>query len=549
MDCPACLCFKESMQLYDPLYDVPPKVPPKGTPVRHLWDNFVNAMAEGHMLKQELRDKTQENEKLKTQVATLQRALFGRSSEQLDHEIEQTALTPDGLEEDQAEIADQETAYVPEMPSAASRAPAKKPVRELLPEHLPRERIEHKTACVCPECGSTRLTLIKPDEREVLEYVPAHFKVIVHSRPKMSCRDCEAITQAPAPCLPIEKSKAGPSLLAHVLVSKYCNHLPLYRQSAIYAREGVKLSCSTLAEWVGASASLLTPLAEAIARHVRMGTTLHADDTPLPVLSPGSGRTKTGRLWPLVRDERPSGSDTAPAVAYLYSPDRKSEHAQTLLEGCQGYLHADGYAGFGRLYNPLKGDAKLMEVSCWAHARRKFYEVYEQSQSPAAHSFLEQIGKLFAVEESIKGQPPDRRKRAREEQSVPLLDALKLQMEATLSQTSNKSALAQAIRYASSRWLSLIRYTTDGQLEMTNNAAERSIRPLALGRKNWLFAGSDKGGRSAAIIYTITESAKMNGVEPYAYLRDILTCIADHPINRIAELLPWNFYNRASVYH
>jgi transposase len=549
MDCPACLCFKESMQLYDPLYDVPPKVPPKGTPVRHLWDNFVNAMAEGHMLKQELRDKTQENEKLKTQVATLQRALFGRSSEQLDHEIEQTALTPDGLEEDQAEIADQETAYVPEMPSAVSRAPAKKPVREPLPEHLPRERIEHKTACVCPECGSTRLTLIKPDEREVLEYVPAHFKVIVHSRPKMSCRDCEAITQAPAPCLPIEKSKAGPSLLAHVLVSKYCNHLPLYRQSAIYAREGVKLSCSTLAEWVGASASLLTPLAEAIARHVRMGTTLHADDTPLPVLSPGSGRTKTGRLWPLVRDERPSGSDTAPAVAYLYSPDRKSEHAQTLLEGCQGYLHTDGYAGFGRLYNPLKGDAKLMEVSCWAHARRKFYEVYEQSQSPAAHSFLEQIGKLFAVEESIKGQPPDRRKRAREEQSVPLLDALKLQMEATLSQTSNKSALAQAIRYASSRWLSLIRYTTDGQLEMTNNAAERSIRPLALGRKNWLFAGSDKGGRSAAIIYTITESAKMNGVEPYAYLRDILTCIADHPINRIAELLPWNFYNRASVYH
>jgi transposase len=384
--------------------------------------------------------------------------------------------------------------------------------------------------------------VIGSDTREVLEYVPSQFKVIVHERPKLSCRDCETITQPALPSLPIERGLPGPGLLAHVLVSKYCDHLPLYRQSEIYARDGVDIERSTMADWVGRMAFLLEPLAAEVAKHVRAGETVHADDTPVPVLDPGRGKTKTGRLWVAVRDERPWGSAVPPAAFYRYAPDRKGEQAQALLKDCRGYLHADAYGGFKHLYepHPITGEAPLMEVACWAHARRKIYEVHAATSSPAARMLLDRIAELFAIEAAIRGQAPEQRLAVRKGQSAQLLADLKTAMESALTRVSGKSTLAQALRYALSRWDALSRYTTDGRLDICNNAAERAIRPLAIGRKNWLFAGSDPGGERAAIIYTLTETAKMNGIDPESYLRDVIGRIADHKINRIGELLPWN---------
>lgn len=296
---------------------------------------------------------------------------------------------------------------------------------------------------------------------------------------------------------------------------------------------------------MGQAAALLQPLAEAITRHVKAGVALHADDTPVPVLDPGRQRTKTGRLWVLVRDERPCAGPAPPAVSYLYSPDRKGEHAQALLQGCTGFLHADGYAGFNRLYEPAEL-ASLTEVGCWAHARRKLYDVHSATNSPLAREALERIGQLFAIEAEINGHEPQHRHATRQEFSLPKLDALRAFLEQSLTAISRKSSLAGAIRYSLARWPALCRFTTDGRLEMTNNAAERAIRPLALGRKNWLFAGSDNGGRRAATLYTITQTARLNGHNPEAYLTDILASIADHSINRIDELLPWRWQPKAA---
>jgi transposase len=493
-------------------------------------------------LQAELYAKTLHLEKLKAQLAVLKRARYGRSSEKLDGEIEQLELTIGELEEGEAESQARTAATAD---AGAKSAPPRRQSsgRQPLPGHLPRETVQHPAACICPACGGTALTKIGTDVTEVLEYVPSHFKVIRHERPKLSCRACETITEPPLPALPIERGRPGPGLLAQVLIAKYCDHLPLYRQSAIYARSGVELERSTLAEWVGKAAFLLDPLARAIAVHARSGAVLHADDTPVPVLDPGRGRTKTGRLWVLVRDERPCGALDPPAAVYRYSPDRKGEHARELLGACRGYLHADGYAGFNGLYepDPKTRAAPLTEVACWAHARRKLFDVHAATKSPIAQEALERIARLFAVEAEIHGQAPAARLLARQQRSLVELDALKAFLEHELARISGKSALAQAIRYALWRWDALLRFTTDGRLEMTNNAAERAIRPLALGRKNWLFAGSDTGGDRAAMIYTIIETAKLNGVEPYTYLADILGRIADHASNRIAELLPWNW--------
>jgi transposase len=386
------------------------------------------------------------------------------------------------------------------------------------------------------------LTRIGTDESELLEYVPSHFKVIVHARPKMSCRACETITQPPMPGIPIERGRPGPALLAHILIAKYDDHLPLYRQSEIYAREGVELTRSTLCDWVGRMAFHLAPVAEAIAGYVRQGEAIHADDTPVPVLEPGRGKTKTGRLWVAVRDERPWGSTAPPAVLYLYSPDRKSEHAEALLEGCRGFLHADAYAGFNNLYrpDPLTGDICLVEVACWAHARRKIYDEHHANKSPAAKEMLERIGELFAIEDDVRGQPPQERLAVRSERSVPLLAQIKVMFEETLSRISRKSTFAEALRYSLTRWDALTRYTTDGRLDICNNAAERAIRPLALGRKNWTFIGAESAGKRAAVMYTIIETAKLNSLDPEAYIRTLITSIADHPAKRIDELLPWN---------
>jgi transposase len=485
----------------------------------------------------EIYAKTLHIEKLRATLALMKRARFGQSSER----IEQLELLIGELEEEEAEQQARRDAAADRPPSKPGERPARG--RRPLPAHLPRERVVHPSASVCPGCGGSALTRLGEDEREVLEYVPSHFKVVVHVRPKMSCRQCETITQAPAPMLPIERGRPGPGLLAHVLVAKYCDHQPLHRQAVIYGRAGVELERSTLADWVGQAAFLLEPLAAAITRHVRAGTTLHADDTPVPVLDPGRGRTKTGRLWVVVREERPWAGPAPPAVAYLYSPDRKGEHARTLLGGCRGFLHADGYAGFNGLYeaDPATGVAPLLEVGCWAHSRRKLFEVHAASGSAIAKQALERIAELFAIEAEISGHPPGRRRAVRQERSRPLLAELRDFLAAALASISRKSALASAIRYSLSRWSALCRFTDDGRLEMTNNAAERAIRPLALGRKNYLFAGSDAGGHRAAILYTLIQTVTLNGLDPEAYLRDVLARIADHPINRIDELLPWHW--------
>jgi len=402
-------------------------------------------------------------EKLKIQLALLRRDRFGQSSEKMDHEVEQLELLISDLEEGRAESEERAEAAKP-----AARQGKSHPVRKPLPDHLPRERVEHAAACACPSCGGTDLTLVGTDEREVLEYVPGHFKAIVHVRPKMSCRACQTITQPPMPDLPIERGRPGPALLAHVLTAKYCSHLPLYRQSEIYAREGMDIDRSTLCGWVGKMAFHLAPVAEAIARHVREGVAIHADDTPVPVQDPGRGKTKTGRLWVALRDERPWGSGIPPAVTYRYSPDRRGEQAEALLKGCRGYLHADAYSGFNNLYrpDPLTGEIRLLEVACWAHARRKLHDVLVATNSPAAKELLGYIHDLFDIEADIRGRSPEERLVVRTERSVPLLAQIKLRFEETLGKVSRKLMLAGAIRYSLTRWDAMTRYTTDGRLDM-----------------------------------------------------------------------------------
>jgi hypothetical protein len=310
----------------------------------------------------------------------------------------------------------------------------------------------------------------------------------------------------------------------------------LYRQSEIYSREGVDLERSTLADWVGGTSALLAPLVEALRRHVMSATKLHADDTPVPVLAPGNGKTKTGRLWTYVRDDRPAGDATPAAVWFAYTPNRKGEHPQEHLSHFTGTLQADGYAGFEQIYQT----GRIQEAACWAHVRRKFYDLVTAHQSPVAGEALERIGGLYAIEKEIRGRSPEQRRAVRGTRARPLLESLQQWLEATLGKLSRKSDTALAVRYALGRWESLLRYVDDGCIEIDNNAAERALRTVALGRKNYLFAGSDAGGERAAAIYSLIGSAKLNGIDPKAYLRDVLTRIADHPINRIEELLPWN---------
>jgi transposase len=477
-----------------------------------------------------LKSKTLEIEKLKVQLLRLRRMQFGRSSEKLAGEIAQLELALEELEGSAAAAGEPPTAEAA-APAAGDRI---KPARRLLPNHLPREEVIHALPSACPACGGA-LRALGEDSSEVLEYVPGHFKVIRHVRPKMSCRCCETIQQAPSPDLPIDRGRPGPGLLAHLLVNKYGAHLPLYRQAEIFARSGVELGRSTLAGWVGQAAFALRPLVDAIASHVLAADKIHGDDTTVPVLAPGTGKTKTGRLWVYVRDDRPWGGPAPPAALYCYSPDRRAEHPLRHLAGFRGILQADGYAGFNELYR----QNAVVEVACWAHVRRKFFDFHAATSSPLAAIALQRIGALYEIEDGLRGCPAEARRTGRTHRAGPLLNQLKTWLEATLPRISTKSEPAVAIRYALKHWAQLTRYRDDGQLEIDNNVAERAIRPLALGRKNYLFAGSDDGGRRAAALYTLIETAKLNDVDPEAWLRDVLARLATHPAKHIDQLMPW----------
>ena len=468
----------------------------------------------------ELRNRDLLIEKLRHQLAGLRRQRFGVSSESLD----QLELA---LEDEEVARA---TTPVPQ-----ARAPKSAPRRRPLPGHLPREHTVLTPGERCADCGGG-LKSLGEDVTEELEYVPARFVVKRFVRPRLACIRCESFHQAPLPTRPIERGRPGPGLLAHVLVSKYCDHLPLYRQSRIFARDGVELERSTLAGWVGKAAALLEPLADAVGRHVLAGRAIFADDTPVKVLAPGTGKTATARAWTYVRDERPWAGDGPAAAWYRFSADRKAHHPKEHLAGFTGWMHADGYAGFERLIRA----GPIREVACLAHVRRKFFDVHEAQGSAVAAEALNRIASLYAIEAKIRGQPPQRRAAVRQEQAKPLLNELEHWLHTQLPRLSAKTPLAAAIRYALARLPRLRPYLEHGFLEPDNNAAERAIRPIALGRKNYLFLGSTAGGKAASIAYTLIETAKMNSLDPQAWLTEVLHRIPEHPSNRIDQLLPWN---------
>ena len=471
--------------------------------------------------------------KLKAQIAKLKRMQFGQSSERLTRTIEQLELRLEDLEvQEAAEISAVLAAGVPEPETRKAR-------RLSLPGHLPRRDLVHAApgADGC-NCGG-KMSPLGESITEVLEYIPGRFEVVRHVRPKLACQRCDAISQAPAPALPIPRGKAGPALLAHVLVSKYADHLPLYRQAEIYARDGVDLDRSTMADWVGQVSWLLQPLVDHIRDHVFVAAKIHTDDTPLPVLAPGAGRTKTGRLWVYARDDRGWQGSDPPAAVYFCSGDRCGEWPRSHLAKFSGFLQADGYAGYGQLYNGARPSGAIVEVACWVHCRRKLFDEWKDTGSATAHAGIKLIDAIYKAEAVARGLPLDERTQLRAA-SRTAVDAFFRWADEALDSLSAKSDLAKAIRYAVTRRIALTRFCDDGRLEPDNNRAENCLRGIALGRRNWSFAGSDKGGERAAAIFTLIETAKLNGIDPEAWLRDVLARIAGgHPVNRIAEFMPW----------
>ncbi len=462
-------------------------------------------------------------EKLRHQLAGHRMHRFGASSES----IAQLQLALEA-----SEIA---TSAMTAKLHQRDDGPRDKPKRKPIPDHIPRMKVELTTDDDdCAHCGG-KLRRLGDDVTEELEYLPGRFIVNRIIRPRFACSRCDRFSQAPLPSRPIERGRPGPGLLAHVLVSKYADHLPLYRQSQIFERDGLDLDRSTLADWVGKSTALLEPLADAIGRHVLTGQAIFADDTPVKMLAPGNGKTKTARFWAYGRDERPWGSDAPPASWYQFSPDRKGMHPKDHLKAYKGWMHADGYAGFESLYR--SGD--IHEVACMAHIRRKFADVHKTQGSAIAEEAIKRIAQLYGVEKTARGSPPDARRAIRQAKARPVFDGLEIWLHAQLPKISGKTPLAGAIRYALARMKRLRPYLDHGILELDNNTAERAMRSVAVGRKNYLFIGSLGGGKAAAIAYTLIETAKLNGVDPQAWLADTLARIPDHKINRIDALMPW----------
>ena len=483
---------------------------------------------------------------LRLTIEKLKRDLFGPRNERKARLIDQMELQLEELEAaaSEDEIAAEKATAITQVRAFTRRKPARLP----FPAHLPRERIivPGPTTCAC--CGSKRLAKLGEDVTETLEVVPRQWKVLQHVREKFTCRDCEKISQAPAPFHVLPRGFAGPSLLAMILFEKYGQHQPLNRQSERYARESIDLSVSTLADQVGACAALLHPLYELIRAHVFAGDRVHGDETPVPVLA--KHQCRKGRLWTYVRDDKPFAGPAPPAAVFFYSRDRTAEHPERHLTGYAGILQADAYAGFNRLYDADRKGGPITQASCWAHGRRKFFELADVAArardklaviAPLAFEAVKRIDAIFDIEREINGCSIAERIAARRERVAPLVADLETWMQAQRGKLSRHSDVGKAMNYMLNRWDTFTRFLHDGRICLTNNAAERALRGIALGRKSWLFAGSDRGGERAALMYTLIQTARLNDVDPHAWLADVLARINDHNIQRLDQLLPWNW--------
>jgi transposase len=487
---------------------------------------------------------------LRLRIARLRKQAFGKSSEKIEREIQQLELALEDLliaaSENSTKPIDEDDEIVPE----ASTDPSREKVirrRPRVSEKAVRERREIDPGRVCPDCGG-ELRLVGEDASEILDMIAAQMKVIEVARLKKSCRCCEKMVQLPAPSRPIPGSMAGAGLLAYILVSKFDDHLPLYRLNEIFARLGADIPDSTLVDWCGRAMRVLQPLIERIEAAIMGSDLLHADDTPIRVLDrslrdKGLGKgVKKGRIWAYVRDQRPWAGVAPPGAVYYFAPDWKEEHVHRHLKQTSGILQADGYKGYGKLYDPGgDGTSRFREAACWAHWRRDFHDIWTSNKSEIAREALDRIGALYDIEREIVGQPADIRLAARQKHSKAKVEALRVWAEAQLTRIPGKGDLARAFRYGLSRWPSFCLFLEDGRVAIDNNAAERALRPVGIGRKNWLFAGADTGAETLARAMTIIETAKMNGLDPQAYLADVLDRIHDHKINRLDELLPWNW--------